>query len=525
MRLIFACTKFLLYWLCWAMWKACQGAYRLTRQLLRKRSVTFGSARFSTIRELRRAGALDGDGLIIGKVGQQYLRFNNPEGSALVFAPSGAGKGVGFVIPNLLSYPGSMVITDPKGENYCVTRRQRSTFGKVVSINLIDPDSSDRFNPLDEIRIGTNHEQDDAEVLADLMLTHDPRADSHWRDKAKSWLTGILLYVAYARVTNPDWSTLGVVNKLVCAGRADLDQMVTHMAAFPVEKVREVAGEIARGLDSTEEAWNILSNMAKGTEAWGFGKPMGKIGRSSSFRLADLTKETVSVYLMVPEDKLAIYGGVLRVVVGMALNSVEREGKHHTPLHKPMFMLDEAAALGYLQPLESGMGHLRAYARCAMVFQDLHQLRATYPKAESMIANFGAVMGWAVNDMPTATMLSERIGATTVVSHSVGVSQSSAALLRHQSQAGLSEASRLLLDPAEITRLPADTVLAFIGRKVEFPIKAERVRYYEERCFKGMWDAWREGKASGMATVDLGWWPRLQAPASLSTVVLPSIRR
>ena len=104
-----------------------QGAFRIifllfkfiVRHLLRRlrRSpTTFGSARFATRRDLRRSGHLKGSGLILAKFGQKLLRYNQPEGSVIVFAPQGAGKGVGIVIPNLLDYRGSIICTDPKGE-------------------------------------------------------------------------------------------------------------------------------------------------------------------------------------------------------------------------------------------------------------------------------------------------------------------------------------------------------------------------------------------------------------------------
>ena len=111
--------------------------------------------------------------LIPAKFGQKLLRYNQPEGSVIVFAPQGAGKGVGIVIPNLLDYRGSIICTDPKGENYAVTARRRSEFGPVWRLNLADPTASHSFNPLDIIIPGSPTALDDAKVLADLMLPHD----------------------------------------------------------------------------------------------------------------------------------------------------------------------------------------------------------------------------------------------------------------------------------------------------------------------------------------------------------------
>ena len=185
-------------------WRIACAALKLMRwtikqsyRLLRTPSINYGSARWATKGLLKASGALTGNGLIVGKWGKQLIRDNSKEGSILVFAPQGAGKGVGVVIPNLLDYPGSVICTDPKGENFAITRRAREKFGKVWCLNLEEPEMSDCFNPMECIRLGTVHEGDDAEALADLLMPHDKSSEQHWRRKARSWLTGFILYVAH----------------------------------------------------------------------------------------------------------------------------------------------------------------------------------------------------------------------------------------------------------------------------------------------------------------------------------------
>jgi type IV secretion system protein VirD4 len=111
-----------------------------------------------------------------------------------VFAPMGAGKGVGVVIPNLLDYRGSIVCTDIKGENSAITRRRRLKYGKVRIMDTTDPHASDRFNPLDMIRVDGFDEKDDAEALARLMVIPDTK-ESHWDSKAEGMLTCLILHV------------------------------------------------------------------------------------------------------------------------------------------------------------------------------------------------------------------------------------------------------------------------------------------------------------------------------------------
>lgn len=482
------------------LWIFCKLVGRQLKGAFRHRSHTYGSARFASVTQLIRCGSYRGDGLILARKSGRLIRFNNPEGSAVVFAPQGAGKGVGPVICNLLDYRGSVIVTDPKGENLAVTGRFRAQLGAVHVLNLQDPEWSDFINPLDMVRIGTPHEVIDAEALADLMLDKDPREESHWRDRAKSWLTGIILFVLHIYAGRPELQTLAEVHRISSSDEKSLDTLLQVMSAVPHLRIRETAHQIMRALD-TEEAMNILSNLVKGTEAWSLSKPLGVLSGRSSFDPRSFYHRTQTLYLVVPEEKLAIYGSALRVIVGMMLHAVVEAGKRSAPpRHRPLFLLDEAAALGYLEPLESGMGYIRAYARALMIFQDLDQLQRTYGKWRSLLANCGAHVFWAVNDLETAKMVAERIGQTTVQTRSSGLSQGHDAIIRHQAQSGHGEAGRYLIDPSEIMRLPAGEVLVFMSRTIGRPIRAKRVVYYKERRFKGLWDRWRDNGDGGLAS-------------------------
>jgi type IV secretion system protein VirD4 len=141
------------------------------------------------------------------------------------------------------------------------------------------------------------------------------------------------------------------------------------------------------------------------------------------------------------------------------------------------------------------MGYLRAYGRAILIFQDIHQVESIYARAKSIIANSAARVAFAVNDEATAKMISEQLGQTTVRSRSIGISQASDALIRHNAQAGFAEAGRPLLDPSEILRPPRDKVPVFITGSSRSAILASRLVYYKERYFRGLWDRWRGAAA------------------------------
>ena len=134
---------------------------------------TFGAARWLSARDPAAKGLLGNSGLIIGTLGRRMLRFADVEGSVVVVAPQGSGKGVGIVVPNLLTYPGSVMCTDPKGENYAITARRRREFGPVYCVNVGDPDRSHRFNPLDVVSRDLLRAADDCARLAELLMPKD----------------------------------------------------------------------------------------------------------------------------------------------------------------------------------------------------------------------------------------------------------------------------------------------------------------------------------------------------------------
>ncbi len=107
---------------------------------------TYGSARWATRREVAAAGLLATDGVTLGRLGHRDLRHDGPE-HVMAFAPTRSGKGVGLVIPTLLSWTGSTVVHDIKGENWELTAGWRSRFSHCLLFNPTDARSASRRVP------------------------------------------------------------------------------------------------------------------------------------------------------------------------------------------------------------------------------------------------------------------------------------------------------------------------------------------------------------------------------------------
>ena len=162
-----------------------------------KNAETYGSARWAEKREVRAAGLLVPDGVVLGKLGRDYLRHDGPE-HVLCFAPTRSGKGVGLVVPSLLTWPGSAIVHDIKGENWLLTAGFRAKHGRVLLFDPTNPKSA-AYNPLLEVRRG-DWEIRDVQNVADVLVDPEGSLDkrNHWEKTSHSLLVGAILHVLYA---------------------------------------------------------------------------------------------------------------------------------------------------------------------------------------------------------------------------------------------------------------------------------------------------------------------------------------
>lgn len=206
------------------------------------KSTTLGDARWANHKDLKKAGAFDGQhaGLIAGKFNSKIIRMNG-EGAMMVYARQGAGKGAGIIIPNLLEYDGAVFVTDPKGENYAITQRQRRTLtgGPVYRLNLEDTDQSHHFNPLDIVRVHTSNEKDDAETLASLLVKPDAKGAEFWDKQAVAKFGAMILHVCQYYKDQPLLKNLATLRNKLNSGRAERRAFLDSMIASDSDTIRQ----------------------------------------------------------------------------------------------------------------------------------------------------------------------------------------------------------------------------------------------------------------------------------------------
>ena len=432
-------------------------------------------------------------GLVLGRMRRRILRYSG-EGHVLTVAPTRSGKGVSCVIPNLLDHSGSVLVTDPKGENYAVTARwRRDSLGQAVY--AFDPfgvvGSDAEFNPLDLVDATSTEAIDDARMLADmLVLPPDGKEGDQvfWNEEARGVLAGLMLHVAASAPS--ELRTLSHVRTLLTLPPDQFAALLAEMRES--EAVGGLVSRAAARLQqkADKERSGVISTAQSHTHFLDSPRMCQVLGRST-VALCSLKRERASLYLILPSDRLDAYARWLRLMIACTLLAIQRA--RGQPKERVLFLLDEFAHLGRMQPIVRDIGLAGGYGLSFwLVVQDLSQLRSTYGDAwPTFLANVDVLQAFGTNDWDTAEYLSKMTGEATIhvasENESRGVSRG-----RHpQSQRGTAlntaEKARRLLLPDEVRRLARDKQLLFV--KGEAPLLSDRVNYLRDACFAGRADA------------------------------------
>lgn len=423
--------------------------------------------------------------------GDDMLRYAG-DGHVLTVAPTRSGKGVGCVIPNLLTHPGPVVVTDPKGENYAVTARWRRTMGQAVyaldpfdtlaTIGVAAPGGSAAYNPLDLVDATSDEAVDDARLLAEMLVLPDARGSevAFWNEEARGLFTGLILHVAAS--APPELRTLPYVRELLTLPPelfgVLLEDMLASSAAGGL-----VSRAAARTLQKAERERSGVISAAQSHTHFLDSPRLARVLGTSTVPLHTLKVANggppVALYLVLPPDRLEAYARWLRVMIAASLLCVMR--KPGEPAQRVLFLLDEFAHLGRMQPVERAIGLAAGYgATFWLLVQDLAQLKATYPERwPTFLANCDVLQAFGANDWETADHLSKLTGEATIQvasqNRSVGVSRGQHAQRQEGAALTLAERGRRLLTPDEVLRLPPDRELLFV--KAQAPVLARRVDY------------------------------------------------
>ncbi len=447
---------------------------------------TYGSSRWAKRKEVIKARLHKSAGVFLGRHEQNYLRHDGPE-HVIAFAPTRSGKGVGLVVPTLLSWPGGAVIHDIKGENWDLTSGWRSGFSNCVRFDPTDPQTA-RFNPLLEVRRGPN-EVRDAQNIADILVDPDGpylRRD-HWDKTAYALLVGTILHVLYAEENK----SLAQVVSLLSDPKHSFDETIDRMAATNHVGTEDAPKTHPVIAEFVQEAKNRTSNERSGVLSTAlsflslYRDPLVANATSAcDFRIADLrdTERPLSLYLVVPPSDISRTKPLMRLI----LNQIGRRlTEHHGATHagqRVLLMLDEFPALGKLDFFESALAFMAGYGvRAFLIAQSLNQIENAYGPNHSILDNAHVRVSFATNDERTAKRVSDMLGSATEMRAMRNYAGHRLAPWLAHVMVSRQETQRPLLTPGEIMQLPPDDELVMISGLP--PIRAKKLKYYEDRNF------------------------------------------
>ena len=471
-----------------------------------KKLTSHGTARWANLDDIKKIGLLDNKGVVLGKTDEgYYLRHNGPE-HVMLMAPTRAGKGVSIVIPTLLTWPHSVLITDIKSENYGITAgyRKAKLNNKVLKFDPTSLDkSSVRYNPLDEIRLYTKNEVRDVQNITDMIVDPHGKGDlDHWAKTGHALIVGVMLHLKY---TLREKATLSAVATFLSNPALNFEQSLILMMqtkhAPDKALFKEIYGfaslnhpvvaQSARELlnKSDRERSSVLSTAMALLEL--YRDPVVSYNtETSEFSISDLMnyEQPVSLYLLVPPSDINRTRPLIRMILNQVVCRLTEsmQFKNGRPVqqykHRLLLLLDEFPALGRLEAFETSLAFIAGYGITALlVIQSMNQLNKTYFVNNSITDNCHIRVVFTPNDGATPDFISKMLGAKTELVTNQSISGHRFSVWLDKKAISTSQTGRPLLTPGEVLQLPKDREIVFVGGQP--PIMANLNFYFRDKNF------------------------------------------
>jgi type IV secretion system protein VirD4 len=414
----------------------------------------------------------------------KLLCFDGSFGSShgIVFAGSGGFKTTSVTIPTALKWGGGLIVLDPLNEVAPMVAKHREEAGR--RLRTLDPRQPETgFNALDWIgKFGGTKEEDIASV-ASWIMSDTGRAsgvrDDFFRASGLQLLTAMIADVCLSGHTDPKDQTLRQVRANLSEPEPKLRQRLQDI--YDNSSSDFVKENVAAFVNMTPETFSgVYANAIKETH-WLSYKNYAALVSGSTFSTEDIASGTTDVFLNIDLKTLETHAGLARVIIGSFLNAIyNRDGNTD---NRVLFLLDEAARLGYMRILETARDAGRKYGiTLTMIYQSIGQLRETYGGRDASSKWFESA-SWisfaAINDPETADYISRRCGTTTVEIDQVSRSFQSRGSSRTRSK---QLAARPLIQPHEVLRMRTDEQIVFTAGNP--PLRCGRAIWFRREDMK-----------------------------------------
>ena len=464
---------------------------------------------------------------------------------AAIMQPSpkpGGGKGVSVVIPTCLSHSGSLVITDPMGENATKTARHRQErFGHRIVILSPFAQGSDCYNPLDAIdHTSLDFVDQTKDLAAALIVRTGKEHEAHWLDWAERVIQAVIAFVCVT-ASDVGMRNLKSVRDIVASREKYLASVQLMQGAGNIAGgVLQHLGHSLTWLQDRELA-SVLSSVQRMLSFLDSPQISAHVCKST-FSPKELLGGKMSIFLCLPADRLKSHAAIQRLWLTGILRSLTKNTNEY---QQTLFLLDEIGNMGHLQILEDAVTMYRKFGvRLHFIFQSLGQVKELFgERANTFMDNIGTQIYFNIASYETAEAISRRCGDSTVTTTSRQEGHSDSQPTGPSgpgSQAGSDSRSRnrttsqhypKLMKPEEILTLDPNLCICFHDHHP--PIVARLVKYYNSPLFK----TWRPGRYRTGASGGLGLRSGVMAvaslivsfalaftPAALSRIVVPRMK-
>ena len=356
-------------------------------------------------------------------------------------AGSRAGKGTSAIIPTLLTYPGSTVSIDVKGELSTVTASRRGEGSKYCNgmgqkVAVLDPyrvsqaDTAFQvsWNPFDAIDPDNPDMIEGVSLIIEPLILPSGGKDSAHFDETGRQLTEAVSCWMMLNCPEEDRNLL-TVHRLLTQGAVREFELVREvwegeppnplLYLFHLMATDDRLDGIMAGAANTmlamgdNERGSVLSTVSRNLDFLKL-PAMKRVVAESTIDLRALKNDPrgVSLYICLPPQRLKKCDRWLRLVISAAFEACTQSLEQPATGHPVLFVLDEMATLGRLEILELAAGYAAGFGmKLWCVFQDLGQIKRFYRDSwETFLGNAGTLQAFGNNDLTTTTYLSKLLG-------------------------------------------------------------------------------------------------------------------
>ena len=479
----------------------------LIASAFRQKRELHGSARWATPAEVSKAGLLGNEGLVVGKYNGRTLRFPGQQ-FVMLAAPTRSGKGVGVVIPNLLSYEESVCVLDIKQENFDITAGYRkeilkqeiylfNPFAEDVDINGKPAPRTHRYNFFSAISNGVFRVGDVLSIGNAIWPSGGK--DTFWNDNARNIFLAVTLFLCELRdQREEEGANSQLPNYPVSMGEV-LRQTSGRDTGLPIKKYFETKvmsyewlssacrSAMSTFLSSSDDVLaSILSTFNAPLLPWR--NPIVDAATSEcDFDVRDVRKKKISIYIGITPNKLDDAKLIINLLFSQLVNLNTKELPQKNPKelkYQCLLLMDEFTSIGVVNIIAKAVSYIAGYnLRLMPIIQSTAQLESptNYGKdnARTLITNHAMQIVYAPRDQKDANEVSESLG--TFTEKSISTSRSNSITKGGSGSESTSDQRRALLLPQEVKEIGQWKEIIFLENVK--PILCDKIRYFDDPEF------------------------------------------